>query len=106
MSAHTPGPLVDGDETMAGEWDVAGDDSVTRPLFFDNGAGRPDGAAGYEMLPGRLAPSLRAGPELLEALELVLPLAAEWADGKGSSHPDHEAIAVARAAIAKARGQR
>lgn len=40
--------------------------------------------------------------ELVAALEGVLPLAEAYADGKTRSHPDHEWIEVARAALAKA----
>lgn len=35
-----------------------------------------------------------------KALRLVLPLAEAWADGKSRSHPDHECIDAARAALA------
>lgn len=66
----------------------------------------------YSKVPGKQdlrtekrALAMAAAPELLNALKGVLPLAQNWADGKGSSHPDHEWIAEALAAIAKADGQ-
>jgi len=43
---------------------------------------------------------------LLAALEDVIELAQEWADGKSRSHPDHERVDAAREVIALARGER
>ncbi len=37
--------------------------------------------------------------ELEAILRRVLPLAESWADGVGASHPDHDVIAEARAAL-------
>lgn len=45
-------------------------------------------------------PALCSRVEALEAaLRDVLPLAESWADGKGRSHPDHDAVTAARAAL-------
>jgi hypothetical protein len=49
-----------------------------------------------------LVRAANAHAELVAALEGVLPLAEAYADGKTGSHPDHEWIEVARAALAKA----
>lgn len=46
--------------------------------------------------------AVNAHSDLVAALEGVLPLAEAYADGKTGSHPDHEWIEVARAALAKA----
>ena len=48
---------------------------------------------------------IEAAPLLLEALQLVLPMAQNWADGKGRSHPDHDCIEEALNAITVATSQ-
>jgi hypothetical protein len=94
--SHTPGP-----------WRIVGCslDDANKPLrWYVSG----EGYTWVTDLAGETTDAdlrlIAAAPELLEALSLVLPLAEAWADGKGRSHPDHEVVADARAAIAKAEG--
>ncbi len=129
MSAHTPGPWcwvvnpknyeVDLSRGQYGSsvlrFERWGMGSAT-PMFNVNGVmkravdvsrpqhGREHHAEWWRIIDHPDARLIAAAPELLEALERTLGLAEKWADGVGRSHPDHDVIAEARAAIAKATG--
>lgn len=113
MGEHTPGPWKTGREDMqsyeglTGQpfWSVYAQDpragvhlGTPLPLLIARLPG-----AEIEQAEGRAnAKLIAAAPELAEALENTLYLAQKWADGVGRSHPDHEVIVEAVAALKKA----
>lgn len=114
MSAHTPGPWVTNGLNIFGPADSRSKHENGRMLIggvvddMNDWRSRPCGDAieSAEFRAERLANAtlIAAAPDMLEALERTLTLAERWADGVGSSHPDHDVIAEARAVIAKAKG--
>lgn len=95
---HTPAPWT----IKRGEiWSLNGEDSECLGVVYRTEAwtaGEPIRSEDQAN-----AAVLGAAADMLMALEMVLPLAAAWADGKGRSHPDHEAVAAAREAVRVAR---
>lgn len=108
MSKHTPGPWVVGRNNLPPE--VMERLKKRSPLLEEYVNKRVE--AEWEAREAKLEALLTAAPELLEALEAVLPVAEAWANealggGEDSSKFEQEldAFEKARAAIKKAKGE-
>lgn len=101
MSKHTPGPWTFGHYGMSALW--VGPDHEQKPVArvpHDS----DDEARDESRENARL---MAAAPELLEALQTLLPMLVDWHDDFPDCVGDKEAPALkaARAAIAKAMGE-